>query len=107
MEFIVCGGEKWCRNAIFLSFGILHNFSILTITNSTFDSQHSVALWFHRKLIGTSSEADRNLVESLSILPHDFVDTSSLQDYVFICQNFCSFAKKAVSLHVIWSKQSL
>jgi hypothetical protein len=30
---------------------------------------------------------------------HDFADTSSLQDYVFICQNFCVFAKKAVSLH--------
>ena len=38
MEFIVRGGEKWCKNAIFLSFGILRNFSILTITNSTFDS---------------------------------------------------------------------
>ena len=28
-----------------------------------------------------------------------FADTLSLQDYVFICQNFCIFAKKAVSLH--------
>ena len=68
MEFIVYGGEKWCKNAIFLSFGILHNFSILTITNSTFDSQYSTALWFHRKLIGTSSEADWKLIGTSSSL---------------------------------------
>jgi hypothetical protein len=69
MEFIVCGGEKWCRNAIFLSFGILHNFSILTITNSTFDSQHSAALWFHWKLIGTSSSLYRYFL-MISLIHH-------------------------------------
>ena len=73
------GGEKWCKK--YYSFASsLSRLLPLTCHLSPY-------------------EPHRNFVGLLSILPRDFADTSSLQDYVFICQNFCSIAKKAVPLH--------
>ena len=49
--------------------------------------------------MGTSLEPDRMKTDTYPLSLRDFADTLSLQDYVFICQNFCVFAKKAVPLH--------